>query len=114
MNIPVNFETSKKLKEKGFDKSCFSFYRINGKIDYYSLCLNVNKWTNNFAAPTIVDVVSWLYEKHNIWMWVEMYEKDNKFTPQIPKANLERVLGYYDTPEEAYVEAIEYCLNNLL
>jgi len=126
MNTPVNFEIAKLLKEKGFDEPTHSFYVIDeseyGEIgefitnpnDNYPTLDDNSLFDTLASAPTIAEVVMWLYEKHKIWIWVEYYETDNKFIPQIPKANLLRVLGFYESPTEAYSAAIEYTLKNLI
>lgn len=132
MTTPVNFELAKLLKEKGFDVPVRT-YRLEGKYsDFIHEGFEDEYWGDNkivnwnkdiigikpfkgfVSAPTIAEVVMWLYEKHGIWIWVEHYENDSKFIPQIPKANLSRVLSFYDSPTEAYEAAIEYCLTNLI
>lgn len=120
MNTPVNLEIAKLLKEKGFNVKCR--YEFN---NYHSTYDNpiINRGNTYkgkepehiiYQAPTIGEVVMWLFDTHGIWIWVECYESDSKFIPQIPNSNLEKVLGYYNSPSEAYSAAIIYTLNNLI
>lgn len=130
MNTPVNFEIAKLLKEKGYDKPTFYYYEnekltepylengsstdVEFRVDLSDLKEHFNKWSKRVSAPTIAEVVMWLYEKHGIWMWVEKYENESQFVPQIPKANLQKVLGFFNSPAEAYSEGITYTLENLI
>ena len=117
MNTPVIFPLVKLLKEKGYDI----------KIDY-----DLNQILNLKSAPTIADVVMWLYEKHDIWISVGG-DCNYKFKFEIHTWNwyeLEKtyrmghiVLGEtfwhtssepFNLPTEAYETAIEYILKNLI
>lgn len=144
MNTPVSFELAKLLKEKGFDKECFDAYNLhgmkfsNGWLEYLS-DNNIEIPFSNKAlkhhdvlAPTIADVVMWLYEKHGIWVQVTVntiWVGRNK-EPQA-KYNSETVsknrnlkvrslittkvsMEPFDSPTEAYEAAILHCLNNLI
>ena len=140
MNTPVKFELAKLLDEKGFDKPC-QFLRVAGKfrINYenegdlfnnaFPSTQKPNDW---FLAPTIAEVVMWLYEKYGIWMnGSPVFEfnsgrndyltirgfqyyitviTDNKYNQEKSHAGRE----YKNSPTEAYEAAIEYILNNLL
>ncbi len=73
------------------------------------------------TAPTIAEVVMWLYEKQNIWIFV-LYEmgsfcyvvddttQDDALEEDCRVANK----GGCSSPTEAYAAAIEYTLNNLI
>ena len=94
-----------------------------------SMCSGCNKsngYLDIYSAPTIAEVVMWLYEKHGIWISVsitiqkEYYyqciditgKKDstkNNYPSRICKPG-----NYYNSPTEAYEAAIEYTLNNLI
>ena len=88
MNTPGNFELAKLLKEKGFDNytplkyfskkpSGYGITNWSENIAYscediYSqLRLGYNEQTYFIWAPTIVEVVMWLYEKYGIWTEVK-------------------------------------------
>jgi hypothetical protein len=122
MNTPVKFELAKLLKEKGFDEVCQQWYSVEGGL-YYQ-----DEFDNNRGfipvceceAPTIAEVVMWLYEKHGIWISVEQNTYENKFDYLITqrkidswyvKSNDEQV---FNSPTKAYEAAIEDTLNNLL
>lgn len=83
--------------------------------------------TSFIKAPTITDVIMWLYEKHGIWICVYTMDK------WLPNGNdREQLFDYgikqmkrglidiskkpeeFNSPKEAYEAAIEYVLNNLI
>lgn len=112
MNSNVNFEIAKLLKEKGF----------NIEIDY-----GLNQILNLKPAPTIAEVIMWLYEKHGIWIEVRHIKTFNvnrfhviiwnyKDTSDYITIHCENGVGYevWDSPTEAYEAAIEYTLKNLI
>jgi hypothetical protein len=104
----VDFSTAKLLKEKG--------KRI--LPDFES------------SYPTIAEVVMWLYEKHNLW--VEVYPRKYNimklmwsysivaikegYTLDMEFPDIERIeeIPTWEEPTEAYENAIEYVLNNLI
>ena len=77
------------------------------------------------VSPTISDVVMWLYEKHGIWIdvnitrygkfWGNVFLKEEYNDLKNP-FNWEFVNQIIDfnSPTEAYEAAIEYTLNNLI
>jgi len=144
MNKPVSFELAKLLKEKEYqEKVNTKFgYCDGGEIDEFNTIFsdtyeNFNlefserqKFINKngideleeFSAPTIADVVMWLYDKHEIWINViKTYEIINqeafdKFSSiiQFKDGSYVDNTGYHNTPTESYESAIENTLNNLL
>jgi hypothetical protein len=93
MNTPVNVETAKLLKEKGF--------RI--LPDFES------------SYPTIAEVVMWIYENHNIWISVDRYI-DPEQSPDYRYGSCIYYDDHYygrgnENPTEAYEAAIFYVLN---
>ena len=120
MTTTVNFETSKLLKEKEFNIPQLYFY-IDGDISWKvdnTRCRN--QIEGEYAAPTIVEVIMWLYEKHGIWISVEQNIYENKFDYLITqrKANSWYVKSndelVFNSPTEAYEAAIEFTLKNLI
>lgn len=112
MNTPVNFELAKLLTEKGYNKRSEPYrYNNNGEL---SLLEGLN-------APTIAEVVMWLYEKHSLWL-LALQTVTGHFAYKIvdvhlnPETPIERppyknVDGAdYNTPTEAYEAAIEFVL----
>ena len=69
---------------------------------------------NQHLHSEIMQVVMWLYEKHEIWISVERH-----FDKFISKNNGVLITfygnrkSYFDTPTEAYEAAIEYCLTKI-
>jgi len=108
MTTPVKFEIAKLLKEKGFG---------GGQMFYYPETkeLTENHRGNNYPAPTTTEVVMWLWEKHRVWISVDFFLNIN-FIYTIKKENSTYVSEPTTTtePTEAYEEAIEYALKNLI
>lgn len=128
MNIPVSFEFAVMLKEKGFNAKVRSMYcegllhiDTNSKGNYNDVKW-VRTWRNSsiddtLSAPTISEVVMWLYEKHGIW--IEVYiDDDSTFGYLISEIDKD---GRYDfpmqrgfsSPKEAYESGIEHVLKTL-
>lgn len=149
MTTPVSFELAKLLKEKGFDKECWNYYTLaHGKkpyitqgIEYQSDAKIKFDWNCNnkdskriqapypntyhisqCSAPTIAEVVMWLYEKHGIWISVVPYDDEelsqtlweNKIIDIADDYNDYSDYTFYHSPTEAYEAVILYTLNNLI
>lgn len=128
MTTTVKFELAKLLKEKGFKEGSRKGYLENGElgISHYSgLCWNDDEdYPTKYAAPTIAEVVMWLYEKHGIWISVSVNQKIERFISTVHENHLykcsiygqtnERPENGWETPTESYEAAIEYCLTNLI
>lgn len=143
MNKPVSFELAKLLKEKQFswetgdeddyEKGRHGYFRHKSgniaAISYYHFDTNHNgvQWTNlNVPAPTIADVVMWLYDKHGIWIVVNPHKGEDdlgkpfmEFDPEVWSFTNECIfhdtkLLYFNSPTEAYEAAIEYTLKHLI
>ncbi len=134
MNKEVSFPLAKLLKAKGYDKKCYKYFHSNFGEEYEytlkgsdgELCTNWNiekDYPQDFiSAPTIAEVVMWLYEKHGIWIWcdtnsskkwiwtINIVEKDNF----IQSDDLGIQQNPCNSPTEAYEAAILYTLNNLI
>lgn len=116
MNTPVSLEIAKLLKEKGYnqptalcvadeDDRALPFntgneLHVNGKHPYYS-------------APTIAEVVMWLYHKRGIWISVlfDTNERIWYFTVIDTVIGGYDSIGNFDSPLKAYEAAITHCLN---
>jgi len=122
----VTFEQSKWLKKKGFDLLTYAYY--NGLNFYTGEYKNHSKTTigdtemhkrliGYISAPEQWQVVEWLHLNHNIWISVDMVEKDSFFY-SINKHDWEvkQIIfsDDFETPQEAYSAAFDYVLNNLL
>lgn len=132
MNTPVNFELAKLLKEKGFKEKCNGYWYesiIQGKQSLnitYPRTRFEDWYTGEILAPTIAEVVMWLYEKHGIWINVSITIQKEYFyncaditgKKDPTKNNYPSVISksgnYYNSPTEAYEAGIKYTLNNLI
>jgi len=122
MNTPINFEIGKLLKDnKQNISSSKLMYASNGKLT--DAIYDFDEWC---FAPTITETVMWFYEKHDIWISVylgglnffyfEVRKLDNLnailYSSEMEALQEKRI---YDTPTEAYSEAIKYILiNNII
>lgn len=127
MNTPVSFELAKILKKKEFNLSTEKYYHEqdpDGKSYVVSLKSGVKENRNfqsyawQYSAPTITEIVMWLYEKHGIWI-VAWKNPDNPsqfyFEIDSPVKRIgDLSLGLFNSPTEAYENAIEHTLKNLI
>ena len=143
MNTPVNFEIAKLLKEKGFDEPCSHAYKeVESPILYVHQDKKYNnsfkkEWQNTvrknshmdnavinrYSAPTIAEVVMWLYEKHGVWVRVTPIPYSDNLThwrwehmsTNYSTRNFKwKKEQDYMSPTEAYEADIEYTLKNLI
>lgn len=131
MAHPINFEIAKLLKEKGFDKTCyraFLFRRYQPSNIYeenIEAIINAERYSNSeyvkYYRPTIEEVVTWLYEKHMIWVVVSLNQfskpKDLQWMYSIIYATdctYSHSPTFYNSPIEAYETSLEYILQNLI
>lgn len=125
MNTPVSFEIAKLLKEKGFKSESAVLYDSSGELFYYRHSNNEMQ-RFRYEAPTIVEVVMWLYEKYKIWVRVNSMDGEvfffdiwcfgkeaNTALTDDAQIIMEDDLKW-NSPTETYSAAIEYTLNHLL
>jgi hypothetical protein len=126
--VPTNI--AKLLKDKGFKKTTLAYYvkdmLLNnkiGKLGSYDECSShpspLVNYKDVIAAPTIAEVVEWLYEKHKIWIKVsveEWFEDDTerKFDWYITSGKYTQIDIGFKSPSEAYFSAFEFTLKELL
>ena len=131
MNTHVDFENAKLLKEKGFDEPCYSYFtwmtkeivQGNAYEDNRNSKFEAIKESNVtvlVSAPTIAEVVMWLYEKHGIWIFVDFglgwegFTIPCGYTGNATTENLHWNDNKFNSPTEAYLQAINYCLTKLI
>lgn len=110
----INQYIQEYIEDKG---DCLIIPYTSGEGSLYLETINFNGWgVNNYSAPTIAEVVMWLYEKHGIWISVNY--KLGHFVPTISKGDLKSIKikdwNLFPSIGEAYLEAIKYCLTNLV
>lgn len=118
MNTNVNFEIAKLLKEKGFHQhhEFSEGYTKNGDL-FHQGYGDLNKTQDYFQAPTIAEVVMWLYEKHGIWIYARPFWSGyfHEYIVDNSGEMIEAINNInFNSPTEAYSEAIEYTLKNLI
>lgn len=108
----VDFDTAKLLEEKGFNVECNKFYDEHGHLNE-----SVNDFfVPRFEAPTIAQVVMWLYNKHGIWISVDKTFSDEFFFAITTnnEHNSKESKDFFNSPKEAYEAAIENVLKELI
>lgn len=139
MNTPVKLPIAKLLKQKGWDKPIDSRWFYDTEYFTYRFSSEgATKWTlgeeSSYPAPTISEVVMWLYENHGIWIVIDTLGNKNDYPKfdykTISLSDLdsdtkwlmkklgisyeELIANSYNTPTEAYEAALEYVLTNLI
>lgn len=120
MDTPVILEISTILKEKGYNKPCTHYY-YNNILDS-SVADNWND-LNGCSAPTISEVVMWLYDNYKIWISVEV-DINGFFNYYVTKYNPTdkaweiketSLMNKTDkTPTGGYFGAILFAIKNLI
>ena len=129
----VSFETSKLLKEKGFDEKCLHYYEDNR---HYDEDIKFSNWCNieysnseigrRFTCPTQAMAMKWLREVHNLHCCIDYdfvlgwYCQITSLKETVEYDNLEMKHYHlnkdnsFSSPEEACEAAIKYCLEHLI
>jgi hypothetical protein len=133
MNTAVSFELAQLLKEKEFDLKVRSSF-CGGKLHFdtnakgnYNDINWIRSWRNSpiddvISAPTISEVVMWLYEKYGIWIVCSQALDTEMATVNLywfwvaVQEGEEIAYQYFDfkSPTEAYKAGIQHTLNNLI
>ena len=119
MNKEVNFEIAKLLQEKGYNQWSAKWYSVEGfcyKENEFDNCIGYIP-TKDCNAPTIAEVVMWLYEKYGVWvscdatvnLWFYSIS-----TPETGKMLVSTSDNHFNSPTEAYEAAIKYVLKKKL
>lgn len=134
MNKYVSLELAKMLKEKGFTNDVMGHYKgedfiNNGHFYNFNNPEEQSLWNIELcSAPTIAEVVMWLYENYRIWVWVSCREIEDGTNETIFIGNgrhvpVNKKKGFVidpviynpkNTPSEAYESAIKHVLTNIL
>ena len=122
MNTPVSSPLAKLVSSKGFNEPCSSFYKDSELREVHSLVTNKRLVTNSqfmtsryFTAPTISDVVMWIYKNHKIWISVDPdNDINNTWFHTISHGTSTTIFGNYSSLTEAYEAGIEDVLINMI
>lgn len=129
MDKVVSFELAKFIKEKGFKSKSRLYYDGSGDLienpNIYYRHTNNEMQRFRWEAPTMAEVIMWLYEEHKIWILIIptvtgyfAYKiLDVQLDPEniIERPPYKNVSGEeYSHPTESYEWAIKYVLENLL
>ena len=128
----VDYETAKKLQNLGWTQITDRFYtNVWGK--YCLVTYETFKGLKGgVAAPEHWQVCKWLRVVHSIFIGIELIDnsretcyqptiwtmKDREYHDEDCMDQAKSICNWkewkYSTPEEAELEAIKYCLNNLI
>lgn len=122
MNKPITFELAKLLKEKGLNKDTLEIecnqgydFRASKILQHHGRHIQSHLF---YSAPTIAEVVMWLYEKHGIWIvaFPELFNgTEVRFYPSMFEQGVgEDIEQYFNSPSETYEAAIKYCLEKII
>lgn len=124
MNTHVDFETAKLLKEKCFDENTDSYYCYSPDQTFdllYEKLKNSDHANNEVSAPTIMEVVMWFYKEHDLWISANFYKTfEEKILWSYTIKNITKsynetlTIGKFNSMNEAYLKAINYCLTKLI
>lgn len=112
----VPYELALKLKEKGFNEPCLTYYYPDKELSdvFRGGVLNSKCADVHVAAPTHQQAVDWFREKHglHIEVWFDSTQTDGfPYTYQIYKGSEEFNKGtFLETYYDALNEAIEHAL----
>lgn len=133
----VNFETAKLLKDKGFDETCRTFWKVwdnrtticdCSSSHLFEYCHNsmLEQYNDNeelnVAAPTLQMAMKWLREVHKLCISITPQVTDDdgdegclwQFAITSHLEPLSISLELYEQYKQACEEAIKYCLENLI
>jgi hypothetical protein len=115
------------LKEKGFNEQCRDFYRQENEnwlhrntYEYNYFNLQMPRWEDCYACPTLQMVMKWLREVHNINIDIVSVWNQKRFEYQVFIVTPENAKHCYVDEklylsyEEAAEAGIKYCLDNLI
>jgi hypothetical protein len=120
----ATFEQGKKLKEKGFDVKCESYF-LEDEIEYsYPRPENWNLKTDTISCPEQWQIVEWLRINHGIWISIQIGHDENKVWYNVYLEKIELTYEFEpinndfdiggDTPQEAYSAVFDHILNELI
>ena len=118
----VSFELAKLLFEKNYDEN--TKFGYNGVyephhlnlIEFGSLQRNSELIKGVYSAPTIAEVIDWIFDKYRISIYYNYDHFSRKFIPRAftTLKHNEISLNSVKSPLQAYEEAIKYILENLV
>ena len=134
LSAPVSFKLAKLLKRKKYknttpNKLRRNYYNylgiLNGDMtEYITAYIAKNKKDirrfTTIDAPTIGEVVDWLFEEHLLWISVDYNPENGQYFYCIRrklyrlKLNNKTIYYNHDSLIELYEAAITYCLNKLI
>ena len=125
MNVDfVPFELAVKLKDKGFKDKVYAYY--NRREQFFEIYpkQDINYSMYKCSAPTIHQVLGWLWKEYKIHIEIcisgsgffyDVYQNVKWQDGKLDWDNMEEDTLYTEeTPEKAYIAAIEYVVNEMI
>ena len=120
----VSAEIARLLERKGFDETCYACYEYfeSGVTLYKGWMFEykgipVHSSSERIKCPTHQMVMKWFREVHNIFIQIELYNKNGDYCFEVFK-NTHRMIveknEVYNTYEEACEAALKYALKNFI
>jgi hypothetical protein len=123
-NDVVTIEVAKQLKEKGFREKVYAYYNRRGQFFEIHPKQDMNDSMYGCSAPTIHQVLGWLWKEHKIHIetcicssgfFYDVYQNVEWQDNMLNWDNMEEEPLYaVETPETAYIAAIEYVVNEMI
>lgn len=118
----VNFETAKKLKEKGFRKPCILYYNSDKVRTWFNepdIAKNFVPTTlgnDDVLAPTISQVLKWLRDERGTHVCITLGEfSDWVYDVSRIDGNMFcKAEDGFKSYEQAALAGVNYCLDNLI
>jgi hypothetical protein len=109
----VPYELAVKLKELGFDESCFGFYYDDGELKIKEGNISRLGYIN---APTFSQAFRWFREEYDLRIWIESNHGVSKFEYVIATTNHNFIDKQFNdfSSDKTYEEAELACLDKLI
>lgn len=120
----LTIEVAKQLKKKGFREKVYAYYNRRGRFFEIHPKQDMNDSNYSCSAPTIQQVLGWLWREHKIHIEVvisgsgffyDVYQNVEWKDNILDWENMEEQdILTEKTPEKAYIAAIEYVVNEMI
>ena len=120
-----DYETSKMLKELGFDEPCFGVYSVSGEFNYphevHQLYRPKNTQLGLYpTAPLFQQVKQWIYETHQAYIQLD-FDKDGYYIASLVSEDgnwnfvldNSKIHDYVEAENHAIQKSVEWLHENI-